>query len=96
MVLFLLPCPADSVDIVVVVVMGWHCTHASWVVQVVAEVLLQRLPVPAVVLPDIGPSVAVEIVLGELGGSFPACQVVLRYLQIVLWMSGGMILWCYR
>ena len=33
----------------------------------VAEILLQRLPVPAVVLPDIGPGVAVGIVLGELG-----------------------------
>ena len=95
--LFLLPCPADSVDIVVVVVMGWHCKHASTgVVQVVAEVLLQRLPIPAVVLHDIGPGVAVGIVLRELGGSFPVWQVVLRYLQIVVRIPGGGILWCYR
>ena len=97
MVLVLLPCPANSVDIVVVVEMGWHCKHASTgVVQVVAEVLLQRLPVPAVVLLDIGPGVGVGIVLGELGGSFPVWQVVLRYLQIVVWISVGGIPWCYR
>ena len=61
--LFLLSCPANSVDIVVVVVMGWHCKHALMgVVQVVVEVLLQPLPVPAVVLPDIEPIVAVGIV----------------------------------
>ena len=79
MVLFLLPLPADSVNIVLVVLMGWHCKHAlTGVVQVVAEVLLQRLPVPAVVLPDIGPGMAVGIVLAELGGSFPVWQVVLR------------------
>ena len=95
--LFLLACPADSVDIVVVVVMGWHCKHGSMgVVQVVAEVLLQRLPVPAVVLPDIGPGVAVGIVLEELGSSFPVWQVVLQYLQIVVPNSGGGIPWCYR
>ena len=89
-VLFLLSCLADSVDIFVVVVMDWHCKHASTgVVQVVAEVLLQRLPVPAVVLTNIGPSVAVGIVLGELGGSFPAWQVVLQFLQIVVRISGS-------
>ena len=76
--LFLLPCLADSVDIIVVVVMGWHCKHVLMgVALVVAEVLLMRLPVPAVVLPDIGPGMAVGIVLAELGGSFPAWQVVL-------------------
>ena len=51
-------------DVVVVVVMGWHCKHALMgVVLVVAEVLLQQLPFPAVALPDIGFGVAVEIVL---------------------------------
>ena len=71
MVLFLIPCPADSVDIVVVIVMGWHYKHALMeVVLVVAEVLLQQRPVPAVVLPDIGLGVAVGIVLWGLGGSF--------------------------
>ena len=96
--LFLLPCPADSVDSVVVVVMiGWHCRHASTgVVQVVAEVLLKRLLVPAVVLSDIDSGVAVRIVLRELGGSFPAWQVVLRYLQIVVRIPGGGIPWCCR
>ena len=64
MVLFLLPCPADSVDIVVVVVMGWHCKHALMgVVLVAVEVLLQWLPVPAVAPPGIGLGVAVGIVL---------------------------------
>ena len=64
MVLFLLPFPADSVDVVVVVVMGWHCKHALiGVVLVVVEVLLQQLPVPAVALPGIGFGVAVGIVL---------------------------------
>ena len=64
MVLFLLPFLADSMDVVVVVVMGWHCKHALMgVVLVVAEVLLQQLPFPAVALPDIGFGVAVEIVL---------------------------------
>ena len=78
MVIFLLRCPADSMDSVVVVVMGWHCRHASTgVVQVVEEVLLKRLPVPAVVMSDIEHGVAVGIVLRELGGSFPAWQVVL-------------------
>ena len=62
-------------------------------VQVVAEVLLQRLSVPAVVLPDIAPGVAVGIVLGDLGGSFPAWQVVIPYLQIVVRISGGGIPW---
>ena len=62
--LFLLPCPANTMDIVVVVVMGWHCKHALIaVVLVVAEVLLQQLLVPAVVLPDIGLGVAMGIVL---------------------------------
>ena len=97
MVLFLLPCPADSVDSVVVVVMGWHCRHAlTGVVLVVAEVLLKRLLVPAVVLSDIEPGVAVGIVLRELGGSFLAWQVVLRYLQIFVRISGGGIPWCCR
>ena len=97
MVLFQLPCPADSVDSVVVVVMGWHYRHASTgLVKVVAEVLLQRLPVPAVVLPDIGPGMAMRIVLAELGGSFPVWQVVLRCLQIVVRISDGGIPWCYR
>ena len=78
MVLFLLPYPADSVDIVVVVVMGWHYKHVSTeVVQVVAEVLMQRLSVLTVVLPDIGLGIAVGIILVELVGSFPAWQVVL-------------------
>ena len=72
MVLCLLPCLADSVDSVVVVVMGWYCRHALMAaVLVVAEVLLQRLLVPAVVLSDIGLGVAVGIVLWELGDSFP-------------------------
>ena len=96
--LFLLPCPADSVDsVVVVVMMGWHCRHASTgVVRVVAGVLLKRLLVPAVVLSDIEPGVAVRIVLRELGGSFPAWQVVLPCLQIVVRISGGGIPWCCR
>ena len=73
MVLFLLPCAADSVDIVVVVVMGWHCRHASMeVVQVVAEVLLRQLPVPVVALPGTGLGVAAGIALWGLVGSFPA------------------------
>ena len=66
------------------------------VVQVVAEVLLQRLPVPAVVLPYIGPGVAMGIVLRELGGLVPAWQVVLRYLQIVVRVYGGVIPRCHR
>ena len=61
----------------------------------VAEVLRQRLPGPAVALPDIGPGVAVGIVLGERGGAFPAWQVVLQYLQIVVRISGGGIPCCY-
>ena len=62
--LFLLPCPVNSVDSVVVVVMGWHCKHALMgVARVVAEVLLRQLPVPVVVLPDTGPGVAAGIAL---------------------------------
>ena len=64
MVLFLLPCPADSVDIVVVVVMGWHYKDSLMgVVLVVVEVLLRQLPVPIVALLDTGLSVAAETVL---------------------------------
>ena len=64
MVLFLLPCLADSMDSFVVVVMGWHCKHALMgVALVVAEVLLRQLPVPVVALPDTGLGVAVGIVL---------------------------------
>ena len=81
MVLFLLPYPADSVDSIVVVVMGWHCKHALMgVALVVAEVLLQQLPVPVVALPDTGLDVAAGITLWGLVGSFLACLVVLRYL----------------
>ena len=61
--LFLLPIPADSVDVVVVVVMAWHCKHALIGVVLVAEVLLWRLPVPAVALPDTELGVATSIAL---------------------------------
>ena len=79
MVLFLLLCPADSVDsVVVVVMMGWHCRHASTgVVQVVVEVLLQQLPVPVVVLSGTGLGVAVGIALWGLVGSFLVWLIVL-------------------
>ena len=79
MVLYLLPFPADSVDVVVVVVvMGWHCKRAMiGVVLVAAEVLLQQLPVPVVVLPDTGPGVAAGIALWGLVDSFLAWLVVL-------------------
>ena len=97
MVLFLLPCLADSVDGVMMVVMGWHCRHASMeVVQVVAEVLLWQLPVPVVALPGTGLSVAVGIALWGLLGSFLAWLVVLRYLRSVVRISGGGIPWCCR
>ena len=48
------------------------------VVLVVAQVLLQQLPVLEVVLPDIEFGVAVRIVLGRLVGSFRAWQVILQ------------------
>ena len=64
MALFLLPCLPDSVDIIVVLVIGWHCRHGLIeVVQVVAEVLLRHLPVPVVVLLDTGLGMAAGIVL---------------------------------
>ena len=89
MVLYLLLFPADSVDVVVVVVIGWHYKHAFMgVVLVAAEVLLQRLPVPAVVLHDIELGVVVGIVLWGLGGSFRALQVVPLYRQIVVLTLG--------
>ena len=69
---YLLPFPADSVDVVVVVVMGWHYKHALMGVVLVAEVLLQQLPVPVVALPDTGLSVAAAIALYRLAGSFLA------------------------
>ena len=95
--LFLLPYPADSVDIVVVVVMGWHCKHSLMVVALaVVEVLLWQLPVPVVVLPGTGLDVAVGIALWGLVGSFLAWLVVLRYLRNVVWISGGGIPWYYR
>ena len=95
--LFLLPCPADSVNIVVVVLMGWHCKHALMgVVLVVAEVLLQLLAVPVVALPDTGLGMAVGIVLWRLVGSFLAYLVVLRYLRSVVQISGGGFPCCCR
>ena len=81
MVLSLLPCPADSVDSVVVVAMCWHCKYALMgVALVVAEVLLQQLPVPVVALPDTGLDVAAGIAQWGLVYSFLAWLVVLRYL----------------
>ena len=92
-VLFLLPCPANSVDSVVVVVMGWHCKHALiGVGLVVVEVLLRQLPVPVVALPGTGLGVAVGITLCRLVGSFLAWLVVLRYLRSGVRISGGGIL----
>ena len=97
MALFLLPCPADSVDIVVVVVMGWHCKHALMgVVLVVAEVLLRQLPVPVVALPDTGLVVGAGIAIWWLVGSFLAWLVVLQYLRSFVWISGAGIPWCCR
>ena len=61
--LSLLPFPADSVDVVMVVVMDWHCKHALMEVVLVAEVLLRQLPVSAVALPDTGLDVAAGIAL---------------------------------
>ena len=66
------------------------------VVLVVVLTLQQQLLVLAAVLPDIVISVAVGIVLWGLGDSFPVWQVVLRYLQIVVCISGGGIPWCCR
>ena len=66
------------------------------VALVVAEVLLRQLPVPVVVLLDTRLGVAVGIVLRELGGLVPAWQVVLRYLQIVVRVYGGVIPQCHR
>ena len=59
------------------------------VVLVVVKFLLQWLPVPAVVLPDIGLSIAVGLVLQWLVGSFRAWQVVIQHLQIVVRISCG-------
>ena len=90
MVLSLLPCLADSVDSVVVVVMGWHCKHALMgVALVVAEVLLTQLPVPIVALPDSGVGVAAGIAPWGLVGSFLAWLVVLQYLRSIVRISGG-------
>ena len=90
MLLFLLPCPANSLDIFVVVVMGWHCKPALMgVALVVAEVLLRQLPVPVVALLDTELGVAAGIVLWGLAGSFLAWLVVLRYLRSVVQISGG-------
>ena len=66
------------------------------VVLVVAEVLWQRLLVPAVEWPDIELVVAVGIVLWGLGGSIRAWEVVLQYLQTIILISGGGIPWSCR
>ena len=66
--LSLLPFPVDSVDVIVVVVMGRYCRHALIRVVLVAEVLMRRPPVPVVALPDNGLSVAAGIALWELVG----------------------------
>ena len=95
--LFLLQCTADSVDSVVVVVTGLHCEHALMgVALLVAEVLLQQLPVPVVALPDTGLDVAAGIELWGLVCSFPAWLVLLRYSRSVVRISGGGIPWCCR
>ena len=95
--LCLLPCLADSVDSVVVVVMGWHCKHALMgVILVVAGVLPWQLPVPVVALPDTGLIVAAGIALWGLVGSFLAWLIVLRYLRNVVQISGSGFLWCCR
>ena len=65
--LCLLLFPVGSVVGVEEVEIGKRYRHVlTEVVLVVAEVLLQRLPVPAMVLPDIGFSVAVGLVLWRL------------------------------
>ena len=95
--LYLLLFPADRIDVAVGVIIGWHCEHALiGVVRVAAEVLLWQLSVPAVVLSDIGLAVVVGIVLWGLVGSFQAWQVVLKYLQIVVQIPAGGILWCFK
>ena len=97
MVLFLLQCPADSVDSVVVVAIGWHSKYVLMgVALVVAEVLLRQLPVPVVALPGTGLGVAMGIALWELVRSFLGWLVVLRYLRSVVRISGGGIPWCCR
>ena len=64
MVLYLLPFPADSMGVIMVVVIGWHCNHALMgVVLGAAEVLLWQLPVPAVALLDTELGMAAGIVL---------------------------------
>ena len=74
----MLPFQVPSVVGVGRVEMGLHYRYLSTeMVQVVVEVLLQQLSIPAVVLPDIGLSVPVGIVLWGLVGSFQALQVVL-------------------
>ena len=76
--LSLLPIAVGSVLGVVGVEMAHHYRHVlTEVVPVVAEVLLRRLPAPAVLLPDIELSVAMRIVLWGLGCSFQPWQVVL-------------------
>ena len=81
MVFFLLPCPTDSVDSIVVVVTGWHCKHVLMgLALLVAEILLRQLPVPVVALPDTGLGVTAGIALWGLVGSFLAWLIVLRYL----------------
>ena len=65
---YLLPFPVDSIHVAVVVVIGWHYKHTWMGVVLVAEVLLQQLPVPVVALPDTGLGVAVGIVLWGLAG----------------------------
>ena len=96
MVPYLLPFPVDSVDVIVVVVMGWHYKHALMGVVLVAEILLRQLPVPVVALPNIGFGVAVGILLWGLVGSVLRWEVVLQYLRTVVWISGGGIPWCCR
>ena len=82
---FLLPFPVGSIVGIVGVEMGQDYKHISMeLVVVVVEVHLHRLPVPAVVLHELVLGVAVGIVIWGLVGSFPAWQVVLGYLQIVL------------
>ena len=97
MVLFLLPCSADSVNTVVVLVTGWHCKHALMqVALVVAEVLLRQPSVPVVAPPDTGLGMAAGIALWGLVGSFLAWLVVLQYLRSVVRISSGRIPCCCK
>ena len=87
-----LPFPVGSIIVVAGVEMERYYRHVlTKVVRVLLEVLPRQLCLLALVLPDIGRSMAVGIVLCELAVVSQVLQIVPLFSQRVVLISGGRI-----